>query len=36
MNNKGKAKRFGRSLGKRNDWKKAIVVLAEGETLEFV
>jgi len=36
MNNKGKAKRFGRTLGKRNDWKKAIVVLAEGETLEFV
>lgn len=36
MNNKGKQKRFGRTLGKRNDWKKAIVVLAEGETLEFV
>lgn len=36
MNYKGKAKRFGRSMGKRNDWKKAIVVLAEGEKLEFV
>jgi large subunit ribosomal protein L23 len=36
MNNKGKKKRFGRHMGKRNDWKKAIVVLADGETLEFV
>jgi len=36
MNNKGKAKRFGKTNGKRSDWKKAIVVLADGETLEFV
>ena len=36
MNYKGKAKRFGRAMGKRNDWKKAIVVLADGEKLEFV
>lgn len=36
MNNKGKEKRFGRMVGKRNDWKKAIVVLADGQTLEFV
>lgn len=36
MNYKGKAKRFGRSNGKRSDWKKAIVVLADGEKLEFV
>jgi len=36
MNIKGKQKRFGRNMGKRNDWKKAIVVLADGETLEFV
>jgi len=36
MNNKGKAKRFGKSNGKRSDWKKALVVLADGETLEFV
>ena len=36
MNIKGKEKRFGKANGKRNDWKKAIVVLADGETLEFV
>jgi len=36
LNNKGKAKRFGKAVGKRNDTKKAIVVLADGETLEFV
>ena len=36
MNYKGKAKRFGRSMGKRSDWKKAIVVLADGEKLVFV
>lgn len=36
MNIKGKEKRFGRTTGKRNDWKKAVVVLAEGQTLEFV
>jgi len=36
MNNKGKEKRFGRVTGRRSDWKKAVVVLAEGETLEFV
>lgn len=36
MNTKGKEKRFGKTTGKRNDWKKAIVVLADGETLEFV
>ena len=28
---KGKVKRFGRSLGKRPDWKKAWVKLAPGE-----
>jgi large subunit ribosomal protein L23 len=32
---KGKVKRYGRSLGKRRDWKKAIVALAEGEHVEF-
>ena len=36
MTNKGKEKRFGKAMGKRNDWKKAIVVLADGEKLEFV
>lgn len=32
---KGKVKRFGRVLGKRRGWKKAIVALAEGEHVEF-
>ncbi len=36
MNFKGKTKRFGRTLGKRNDWKKAIVTLKEGEKLDIV
>jgi len=31
---KGKARRVGRSVGHRPDWKKAIVVLAEGYTIE--
>ena len=32
---KGKVKRHGRTLGKRKDWKKALVALAEGEHVEF-
>ena len=35
-NYKGKEKRFGRTLGRRNDWKKAIVTLKEGEKLDIV
>lgn len=35
INVKGKVKRRGRIVGKRNDYKKAIVKLAEGETIEF-
>lgn len=31
----GKRKRFGRSLGKRSNWKKAVVTLAEGDTIDF-
>ena len=31
----GKVKRFGRTLGKRRNWKKAIVTLAQGEHVEF-
>lgn len=31
----GKKKRQGRYLGKRSDWKKAIVTLQEGEKLEL-
>lgn len=35
MQIKGKVKRVGRTLGKRRDWKKAIVTLAGGENIEF-
>jgi large subunit ribosomal protein L23 len=31
----GKTKRRGRVLGKRRDWKKAIVTLMPGERIEF-
>jgi large subunit ribosomal protein L23 len=31
---RGKVRRVGRSFGRRPDWKKAIVVLAEGHTIE--
>lgn len=30
---RGKLKRFGRHTGKRKNWKKAYVTLAEGETI---
>lgn len=35
MNMLGKKRRVGRNLGKRPDWKKAIVKLAPGENIEF-
>ena len=35
VNVKGKTKRMGRTQGKRADYKKAIVKLAPGETIEF-
>jgi large subunit ribosomal protein L23 len=35
MQVKGKVKRRGRYLGKRRDWKKAIVKLAPNEIIEF-
>jgi large subunit ribosomal protein L23 len=34
INSIGKSVRYGRSLGKRKDWKKAIVSLAPGEKIE--
>jgi len=34
-NVKGKEKRFGRSMGRRNNWKKAFVRLAEGQEINF-
>ena len=35
INMKGKRKRFGRFVGQRNDWKKAIVSIKEGQELSF-
>lgn len=35
MQVKGKVKRRGRIVGKRRDWKKAIVTLKPGERIEF-
>lgn len=34
-NVKGKQKRFGAILGRRNDWKKAYVCLAPGQEINF-
>jgi len=36
VNVPGKTKRFGSSEGKRSDWKKAIVRLAEGQDIDFM
>ncbi|MCK5770478.1 50S ribosomal protein L23 [Algiphilus sp.] len=36
LNVKGKTKRFGRSTGRRSDWKKAYVTLAEGSEIDFL
>ncbi len=35
QNRMGKPKRVGRSLGRRKNWKKAIVTLKEGDRVEF-
>lgn len=32
---KGKVKRFGRSIGRRSDWKKAYVCLKPGQQIDF-
>lgn len=36
LNVKGKTKRHGQSFGKRSDWKKAYVLLKEGQDIDFV
>lgn len=36
MNVKGKVKRMGRFEGKRPDWKKAIITLAEGSSIDLI
>ena len=35
INVRGKTKRFGRFYGKRSNWKKAVVTIAPGQTVEF-
>ncbi|HHO69302.1 MAG TPA: 50S ribosomal protein L23 [Gammaproteobacteria bacterium] len=35
-NQRGKVKRFGQTLGRRSDWKKAYVTLAEGSDIDFM
>jgi large subunit ribosomal protein L23 len=35
INIKGKKKRVGRVVGKRRDWKKAVVTLAEGSAIDI-
>ncbi|MEM7082937.1 MAG: 50S ribosomal protein L23 [Pseudomonadota bacterium] len=36
LNMQGKKKRFRMTMGKRPDWKKAYVRLAEGSTIDFM
>lgn len=36
VNMKGKSKRFGQRLGRRNDWKKAYVTLKAGQDIDFL
>jgi len=36
LNVKGKTKRTGSRMGKRSDWKKAYVTLAEGQDIDFL
>ena len=35
-NVRGKVKRFGQTLGRRSDWKKAYITLAEGSDIDFM
>lgn len=35
VNVAGKVKRFGRTYGKRQNWKKAYITLKEGQTVDF-
>lgn len=36
MNMAGKKKRLGRNMGKRSDWRKAVVTLMPGETIDII
>jgi large subunit ribosomal protein L23 len=35
MNCRGKTRRVGQSIGKRANWKKAIVTLKQGDTIDI-
>jgi large subunit ribosomal protein L23 len=35
VNEPGKSRRFGRTLGRTQDWKKAYVRLAEGQSIDY-
>jgi large subunit ribosomal protein L23 len=35
INIKGKKKRVGRNIGRRRDWKKAVVTLSQGNTIDI-
>jgi large subunit ribosomal protein L23 len=35
VNEPGKTRRFGRKIGRTQDWKKAYVRLAEGQTIDY-
>lgn len=35
QNRQGKRKRMGRSVGRRRNWKKAVVTLKEGDRIDF-
>ena len=36
VNCRGKIKRFGQEYGRRQNWKKAYVTLADGQSIDFV
>lgn len=36
VNCRGKIKRFGRDYGRRQNWKKAYVTLADGQNIDFI
>ena len=35
MNVRGKKKRLGRHQGRKSNWKKALITLKEGQTIEY-
>jgi large subunit ribosomal protein L23 len=35
VNEPGKTRRFGKTIGRTQDWKKAYVSLAEGQTIDY-